>query len=1243
MKLIKLSSYNNAVQLFSFISFFFVYSSVFSAPIFTRVDLNQPLSQAGLPDIAVADLNQDGNMDLVISEYNVGDGTAAIEFLFGDGTGQKFSDQKTIKAKPNAGDGLPYNPNGIAIGYFNGDNILDIAVTAAFSVGTRIEPGGTRTININQVTTIYPGLIDQKGYNVNTAALIELTTITAAYDVAIGDFNKDTFADVVISDKIGLNLFLGSSTGISKTPKVFATDQPAYDIQLQLNNRGYLDIITDHEIFFNNTPAIKSDITFISKALYSGNNNPISVLVAVTAADFNGDSIVDVAYALNYPQSGITPPSSSIAVILSTGSGMNVVYTKKETPIIPNSVIEDIATADLDLDGVADVITLDNSQDAMHIYTGYGDGSFALPTTSKITPATGAATRIKPKLLVITDIDSNLYPDIYTANDTNNATPSLSILLQQKGTENFVFAPKDYIVPIPLQTSISLPVKVLRKYPLTAPTTINYTVVEGSAKNGFDFIAPMGPTNLKFDTGKLSLPILIEVLATNNPNSNFTIDLKNTSNILLDTATIALQSGAATPTLKFFASNFNLNEDPSITTAKITVIRSPTNTLSVTTVDVNSADITNPDPAILKAIETTDYTKLVKTLTFASGVDSLSFTIPIVDDSLDEGDEKFIINLLNVTNGQITTPAATVTIIDNDAALPPVNNIPVANPDSYTVAKNKTLTVDFPGVLSNDTDADKGATLKSSLAAGSSLAGLTLNLDGSFTYKPTQDFTGTVTFDYVANDGKDDSQPTTVTIDVTNTKPTVSDDSYSVHMNLELVVDLPGVLKNDLDDNGDSLTVSLAQGSTLVGLTLLPDGSFKYKAQGVGSVSFDYVANDGVVDSLPATVTINITNTKPIANPDNYSAEQNKLLTIPVKGILSNDIDNDKDPLTAKIAPGSALTGLTLATNDGSFTYQPPLDFTGEVTFQYIANDGGEDSMPTTVTINVYPATQLNFGIFSLDTTNSYSVSEDTGELVLNVVRNSGSSGQVILSYKLTDNLAKGGIDFNDNSATPGTLTFADGVKSMPITIGIVKDTEIDPNEDFLISLTSVDSGVLANLDTSKVVTITDSAGIFSLDSNNVYTVSEETGMLDLVIVRDFGATGEAVVKYSIVEIEAKLIDDFNDKTTTPGTLIFANGVTSMTIALEVLKDTVAEGDETFTVKLDSVAPQGAIGTTNFSGIVTITDSGSTTTPTPPVVTSGGGGGCTLQLGSSFDPTFPLLIFLSLLYVGRRERISRNC
>src|SRR5690606_15488671 len=126
-------------------------------------------------------------------------------------------------------------------------------------------------------------------------------------------------------------------------------------------------------------------------------------------------------------------------------------------------------------------------------------------------------------------------------------------------------------------------------------------------------------------------------------------------------------------------------------------------------------------------------------------------------------------------------------------------------------------------------------------------------------------FTGTDTFTYTITDGVD-TATATVTINVSdspvNNPPIAVNDSYTTPQDTTLDVAAPGVLGNDFDPDGTTLTVNtLGTVPPATGnLTLNADGSFTYVPEPGfdGTVTFTYLATDGTDDSLPATVTIEV-------------------------------------------------------------------------------------------------------------------------------------------------------------------------------------------------------------------------------------------------------------------------------------------------------------------------------------------------------------------------------------------------
>ena len=203
----------------------------------------------------------------------------------------------------------------------------------------------------------------------------------------------------------------------------------------------------------------------------------------------------------------------------------------------------------------------------------------------------------------------------------------------------------------------------------------------------------------------------------------------------------------------------------------------------------------------------------------------------------------------------------------------PANTAPVAFADDYSVAENGELTVSTTdGVLANDTDANDDP-LTANLANGVTNGTLSLEADGSFTYTPDADFTGTDSFTYTASDGVDSSNQVEVEITVTaNTAPVASTDSYTVAENGELTVDAAeGVLANDTDTDGDTLTANLDDTTQNGTLTFNSDGSFTYTPDDdfAGVDSFTYTASDGADSSNQALVTIIVDDDVPVQTGDN--------------------------------------------------------------------------------------------------------------------------------------------------------------------------------------------------------------------------------------------------------------------------------------------------------------------------------------------------------------------------------------
>ncbi|MDB5589087.1 MAG: hypothetical protein JWP26_4057, partial [Devosia sp.] len=178
--------------------------------------------------------------------------------------------------------------------------------------------------------------------------------------------------------------------------------------------------------------------------------------------------------------------------------------------------------------------------------------------------------------------------------------------------------------------------------------------------------------------------------------------------------------------------------------------------------------------------------------------------------------------------------------------------------------------------------------------------------------------------------------------------PVATGDAYQINQDSVLTVAAPGLLGNDTDANGDSLTAILVTGSAGGALILNANGAFVFtpNAGFSGSTSFTYKANDGNADSNVVTVNIDVGAVAPVAGPaaltvpfGSASAQVTLTLMGPVTGV----------GIVTPPANGVAtVNGLTIS-------YQPDANFAGADSFTYEAVNGVLASAPATVTITVAP------------------------------------------------------------------------------------------------------------------------------------------------------------------------------------------------------------------------------------------------------------------------------------------------
>ncbi len=394
----------------------------------------------------------------------------------------------------------------------------------------------------------------------------------------------------------------------------------------------------------------------------------------------------------------------------------------------------------------------------------------------------------------------------------------------------------------------------------------------------------------------------------------------------------------------------------SITTGLVTV--------TITVGPVNDAPVAHGDAYVTNEDTTLQVIAGSGVLANDADIDSASFTAVIVTNpahgsvTLNQ-DGSFTYNpnpnyngadsfTYKANDGTADSTVATVTLTIN-----PVNDLPVATADTFRVDRNAVLNA-VTGVLGNDNDID-GNTLTAALVTSPGHGILVFYPNGTFTYTPNSGYMGTDSFTYRVNDGTANSAEATVTLTI-NTVPVATDKSYSINEDTTLTIAASGVLNNDYDPDGSSITAVLVTGPAYGTLTLNPDGSFVYTpwTNHNGWDSFTYRAYDGIDYSATrtASIAVNSINDVPVAYDDSYEVNEDTTLAIQAPGVLVNDWDGDGNQLAAYLVSGTSHGTLTLY-NNGSFRYVPSSNYNGEDTFRYTTGDGSTNSSAVTVWIRV--------------------------------------------------------------------------------------------------------------------------------------------------------------------------------------------------------------------------------------------------------------------------------------------------
>ena len=366
------------------------------------------------------DLNRDGFIDIVLP--NTHDNNEQIDLFIYWGVDENHVGRRTR---------LPSN-GGVsqAMGDLNGDGFIDLVVV-----------NGRNGIKSNLNSFIYWG--GAQGFAAERRA--ELPTL-GAMAAAIGDLNRDGYPEIVFANSAAAGgrpsgpenasfLYWGSEDGFSidrrhSLPTAAATDVAIAD----LNRDGSPEIVFANE---GSGAHLGGAMIYWGGAGGSYSADRRTVLPgqrssAVALADLNGDRVPEIVLANRYRPRMREPEdrsewdtdvdSESIHSFVFWGSSQG--YSDERRLELPTVAASSVAAADLNQDGLPDLVFANGPQKSGHAAPGPGSGSpiywngaegFELHRRT-VLPT------LNPTDSLIEDLNRDGYPDLVFSNEHNART-----------------------------------------------------------------------------------------------------------------------------------------------------------------------------------------------------------------------------------------------------------------------------------------------------------------------------------------------------------------------------------------------------------------------------------------------------------------------------------------------------------------------------------------------------------------------------------------------------------------------------------------------------------------------------------------------------------------------------------------------------------------------------------------------------------------------------------------------------
>ena len=310
----------------------------------------------------------------------------------------------------------------------------------------------------------------------------------------------------------------------------------------------------------------------------------------------------------------------------------------------------------------------------------------------------------------------------------------------------------------------------------------------------------------------------------------------------------------------------------------------------------------------------------------------------------------------------------------------------VSNPDGTTTTETETTTVtitvspeadimlDIDTTLEDtpvttdvfDNDEYEGTTAVVTSVTPPSNGTAVLNPDGTVTYTPNPDFTGTDVYTYTVTvtnaDNTTSTETTTVTITVTGEDDKAPDTATTI----EEVPVIVNVLENDNFSNPDAISVTPVISPSNGTIVVNPDNTVTYTPnadfEGEDTFTYTVVVNNPdsttTTETETTTVTITVSPEADIMLNIDTTLEDTPVTT----DVFDNDEYEGTTAVVTSVTPPS--NGTTVLNPDGTVTYTPSPNFTGTDVYTYTVTvtnaDDTTSTETTTVTITVDADSDIN-------------------------------------------------------------------------------------------------------------------------------------------------------------------------------------------------------------------------------------------------------------------------------------------